>query len=129
MSGWGSMVSDEERTQTILTDHQPALTRLYDHAWRTYGIHRFGQSYKQGYLRAQRDTISWVLAQLIRGFDNLTNAEVITELRKGDTSLYWPLVMDEDGEPRKVSLLCDHCRTRQNFDREGICPACGTDID
>ncbi len=119
------MVADETRTTQILTDHHTELTAIEDHAWHQHGQHRFGVSYLQGYRRARRDTLTWVLHHLTRGFDALTNSEVITELRKGDQSLYWPLFMEDP----QAWLLCDHCRTRQLFDARGICDHCGIETE
>jgi hypothetical protein len=108
----------------ILADHQPALTDLEDAAWNDHGQHRFGVSYQQGYRRARRDVIGWVMELLTTGPDNLTGGEIVTELRKGQASVYWPLLMDEGA----AWVDCDHCRTRQLIDSTGICPGCGTDI-
>ena len=119
------MTTDRDRTVTILTDHQPDLTHLEDHAWHQYGIHRYGVSYKRGYRQAQADTIAWVMGKLTDGFDDLTGPEVIRELRKGDQSLYWPLFIDDP----TAWLLCDHCRTRQLFTVEGVCPHCGNETE
>jgi len=126
---WNAMTTDHTPTVAILTDHQPDLTRLEDHAWRTYGIHRYGQSYLRGYRQAQADTIGWVMRMLTDGFDNLTGPEVIRELRKKDQSLYWPILSDENNQPRTVTLLCDRCRTHQLFTDSGVCPHCGTEME
>ena len=125
MSGWDGMIADETRVDRIRADHQPALTRMADHAWKTYGLHRYAVSYKQAYLRAQRDTIGWIMRMLTDGFDNLTAPEVIRELRKGDQSLYWPLFIDDP----TAWLLCDRCRTHQLFTDSGVCPHCGTEME
>lgn len=125
MSGWDAMVADETRTNTILTDHQKDLTRLEDLAWHTHGQHRFGVSYLQGYRRARRDVIGWMMHTLTRGFDALLTSEVIAELRKGENSVYYPIFVEDP----QVWLLCDHCRTRQLFDARGICDHCGTETE
>lgn len=125
MSGWDAMVADETRTNAILTDHNAAFTRLEDLAWHTHGQHRFGVSYLQGYRRARRDVIGWMMHTLTRGFDALLTSEVIAELRKGENSVYYPLFIEDP----VASLLCDHCRTTQLFTETGICPNCGRDMD
>lgn len=126
---WDAMVANETAVEQIINDHRPALTRLADAAWHKYGIHRFGVSFKTGYQRGQKDAIGWMHAVLTAGFDNLTGPEMIRELRKGDQSVYWPVLMEDDGQPRKVWLLCDHCRTRQLFDSRGLCDHCGNEME
>jgi uncharacterized paraquat-inducible protein A len=100
------------------------LIALQDRLWRERGIHRYGVSFKQGLLAMAGPIIDLVMREQ-QGFDDLTNAEVIDELRKGPESLYWPL---KSADP-KAWLLCDRCRTRQLFDAEGICPLCGAEVD
>lgn len=124
MSGWDAMVADETRTHTILTDHQKDFTRLEDLAWNTHGKHRFGVSYLQGYRRARRDVIGWMMHTLTRGFDALLTSEVIAELRKGENSVYYPLFIEDP----QCWVDCDHCRTRVLADAEGICQNCGKDL-
>lgn len=122
------MIANGTAVEQIINDHRPALIRLADAAWRKYGIHRFGVSFKTGYQRGQKDTIGWMYATLTGGFDNLTGPEMIRELRKGDESIYWPVLMEDDGQLRKVWLLCEHCDSRSLFTADGICPNCGREM-
>lgn len=92
--------------------------------WEERGRHRFGVSWRQGYRTAWWDGVEWLL-NLQHDYENLTNSEVVAELRKGPASIYWPLKADDP----KAWLLCDHCRTRQLFDARGICDHCGTETE
>jgi hypothetical protein len=114
--------------QPILEDHSTDLTRIEDEAWNTYGRHRFGVSYQQGYRRARRDTLQWVMGMLTDGFDDLTPEELVAELRKGDRSLFWPLWRDD---PYRW-VECPSDRVHQRGARvlvgvDGTCSDCGYD--
>ncbi len=100
-------------------DHGRELAALEDAAWaQVHGA--FGVSWHQGYRRAQRDTITWLL-QKQRDVENLTVTELVWELRKGPDSIYWPLY---EGDPSFWGV-CDRCRTRVLIDVEAVCTNCG----
>jgi hypothetical protein len=77
-----------------------------------------GVSYKQGHRRGWWDAVEWVLAQQLE-WDNLTEAEAIHELRKGQGSIYFPLFRED---PR---IFCD-CPNhgRVAVGPEGTCDGC-----
>ena len=126
---WDALVSSETRRDTLRTEHGHAQAAAETIALRRIGDRYAHASYKQGHRTGFWDGIEYMFDRLTRGFDNLTGPEVIRELRKGDQSLYWPVLVEDDGQPRKVWLLCDHCRTRQLFDTRGLCDRCGTEME
>ena len=110
---WNAMVT--ETVEQIRHDHglaqAAAETAAYDRT-------RMGVSYKQGHRRGFWDGALYVL-QTQAMWDSLTEAEAITELRKGTGSIYYPLFHDDPRVwvdcPRdgRVTVdktgLCDHC--------------------
>ena len=79
---------------------------------------------RQGLRRGFWDGVAYVL-NLQHDMENLTAAQLVAELRKGDGSIYWPVKSDD---PRFWDV-CDRCRTRQLFDAAGICPNCGMEVE
>lgn len=126
---WESMVSAEERRSAFQREYGSAQAAAETLLLRRVGNRYATVSLTQGHRPGFWDGVQWMFDRLTRGFDALTGPELIRELRKGDLSLYWPVLVDDDGQPRKVWLLCDHCRTRQLFDTRGICDHCGTEME
>lgn len=110
---------------TIRTEHGHAQAAAETTATKRIGNQYAHASYRQGHRTGFWDGVAYVLDTLTRGFDALTGGEVVQELRKGERSIYWPILMDDP----KSWIDCDHCRTRQLIDAAGICPSCGTDIE
>jgi uncharacterized paraquat-inducible protein A len=107
----------------IREDHALTAATIEDTAYTKTG-HAFGVSWRQGFRTGFWQAVEYVLT-LQQQYDDLTNAEVIDELRKGPESLYWPL---KSADP-KAWLLCDRCRTRQLFDAQGVCPNCAEEVN
>jgi hypothetical protein len=110
---------------TLRRDHghaqAAAETTLRNRIGNRYATVSLTQGHRAGFW----DGVEWVLDTLTRGFDALTGGEIVGELRKREQSIYWPLFLDDE----RCWLDCDHCRTRQLIDAEGVCPRCGTDIE
>lgn len=118
MSGaWDAMVADA--AETLRTDH--GLTQA--HAETTsYDRSRHGVSWKQGHRVAWWQAVEWVL-QTQLGWDALTEAEAITELRKGTGSLFYPLFSTD---PR-IWVDCPR-DGRITVSKEGTCDRCLLDF-
>jgi len=52
--------------------------------------------------------------------DNLTQGELLAEIRKAEGSVYWPLL---SGDPT-IAAECPRCDRTVVIDREGLCPEC-----
>lgn len=57
---------------------------------------------------------------LQHAIDDLTQGELLAELRKGDGSIFWPLL---SADPT-IAVECPRCDRSVVINREGICPGC-----
>ena len=118
---WDQMVAEEATLNQIRADHGMEQARMETARYAQAGL-SFGVSYKQGYRVAWWDAVAWLL-RTQNGFDQLTSEEALLELRKGEGSIYWPLLRDD---PR-ISLDCPGGH-RTVVGIEGICDECGREV-
>lgn len=78
-----------------------------------------GVSFKQGHRAGWWEGVEYVLT-LQAQMDSLTVGEMLTELRKGPGSIYWPL---KEADPT-FWADCPRCEVPQLIDVQGLCPAC-----
>ncbi len=129
MSGaWEEAMTDELNMAQIQVDHARDLTAIQDRLWKKYGIHRFGESFKQGVRRDQPATIGWLLHKQMR-VNELTAEEVVAELRKGPASIYYPIWCED----MRIWVECPsgvahYAGARVLVDAEGYCDTCGYDF-
>lgn len=87
-------------------------------------LHNLGVSAKQGhrsgYWRGVRDVLTLQLA-----VDDLSQGELLAELRKESGSVFWPLFV---GDP-KIPAECPRCGRRVVIDKEGLCPECAYEFE
>lgn len=76
-----------------------------------------GTQLKQGHRTAWWQAVEWVL-NLQHSIDDLTQGQLLRELRKGAGSIYAPVMVD------KIPADCPRCNQLVNIDKEGICPQC-----
>lgn len=105
----------------IREDHGLVQARYETAAW-TPRIHGMGVSFKQGHRCAWWGAIEWVL-KTQAGWEDLTEAEAVGELRKGEGSIYYPLFKND---PR-VWVDCPN-DGRTVVGVEGICDSCGWEV-
>lgn len=106
----------------IWADHKLPIERLCN-TWWERAFTRWGTSAKQGYLAGAKAGIQYVL-NLQHQVDVMPVGELLTELRKGDGSIYWPLYSHE---PR-FSSPCPRCHVTTVIDVDGICEHCAYEI-
>lgn len=86
--------------------------------------HRLGVSAKQGhrsgYWRGVQDVLTLQLA-----IGELSQGELLAELRKESGSVFWPLWA---GDP-KIPAECPRCDRRVLIDKEGLCPECAYEFE
>ncbi|TLF33265.1 hypothetical protein [Microbacterium sp. 5K110] len=86
--------------------------------------HRLGVSAKQGhrsgYWRGVQDVLTLQLA-----IGELSQGELLAELRKESGSVFWPLLV---GDP-KIPAECPRCERRVVIDKEGLCPWCAYEFE
>jgi aryl carrier-like protein len=78
-----------------------------------------GTQLKQGHRTAWWQAVEWVL-NLQHGMDDLTQGQLLRELRKGNGSIYAPLLAADP----TINAECPRCNQTVVIDREGICPQC-----
>lgn len=105
----------------LSTDQRMTAQRSEDAAFAATG-QRFGVSYRQGYRAGWREGIEW-MQRTLAGWDQLPADDAISELRKGDRSVYWPLFKDD---PR-VWVDCPD-DGRVVVGAEGLCDRCGREF-
>jgi hypothetical protein len=86
--------------------------------WKQRGhIFGLGTQLKQGHRTAWWQAVQWVL-NLQHSIDDLTQGQLLAELRKGNGSIYAPVMAD------KIPADCPRCNRLVNIDAEGLCPGC-----
>lgn len=119
MTGFVYPTADVDR---IWEDHGLTLTqRMTD--WWTKHFTRWGSSAKQGYMAGAKAGVQYVL-NLQHQVDNLPVGELLTELRKHEGSIYWPLY---SADP-KFWAPCPRCHIATKVDVNGICEHCTYEI-
>ena len=112
-AGWAPADAPEQ----IRADYGLIQASRESRAWESHK-HNFGISYKQGHRRGWWDAVQWVLdAQ--RGWDALDTPIQVTELGKGQASIYYPLFAHDP----KVWADCPN-DGRVTVGVEGTCDAC-----
>ena len=125
---WGAAVADEAR-------RLGNPTYLINHGWLEYQRARTnGPRPLQSMGRAQMDAFiagaHW-LADTQNQWDTLTVPDVIWELRRGEASVFWPIIHTIDpGENPQINVECPSDRTHpagslQPVNRDGYCLVCG----
>lgn len=87
---------------------------LWKQRGHTFGL---GTQLKQGHRTAWWQAIEWVL-NLQHSIDDLTQGQLLAELRKGTGSIYAPVMVD------KIPADCPRCNRLVNIDASGLCPEC-----
>lgn len=106
----------------VWADHKLAIAGLLSDWW-AKNIAFWGSSAKQGYLAGARAGIQYVL-DLQHQVDAMPAGELLTELRKGDGSIYWPLF---SADP-KFWTVCPRCHVAIKVDVDGVCENCTHEI-
>lgn len=119
MTGFVYPTADLDR---IWEDHALTIQQRLN-AWWEKHITRWGSSAKQGYLAGAKAGIEYVL-NLQHQVDNLPVGELLTELRKHEGSIYWPLY---SADP-KFWAPCPRCHIATQVDVQGICEHCTYEI-
>lgn len=88
------------------------------------GRNRFGVSALQGYRAGWWAGVEWLLNQQNR-IDELTDGQMLAELRKGPGSVYWPIKSDD----ASFWADCPGCRRPRLIDAEGLCRECGHEFE
>lgn len=106
----------------IWADHKLPIEQLCNRWWER-AFTRWGSSAKQGYLAGAKAGIQYVL-NLQHQVDAMPVGELLTELRKSDGSIYWPLYSHD---PR-FHAPCPRCHVTVLIDVQGICVECTYEI-
>jgi hypothetical protein len=106
----------------VWDDHGHPIAKILS-TWWEKNIFRWGSSAKNGFLEGAKAGIQYVL-NLQHQVDNLPVGELLTELRKHEGSIYWPLY---SADP-KFWAPCPRCHTTVLVDVEGICSECTYEI-
>lgn len=101
----------------IRTDHGRTEAHHETAAWEPYR-NRMGTSWHQGFRAGWWGAVEWVLAAQA-GWDALTEAEAIEELRAGPGSIYFPLFRDDP----TIWADCPN-DGRVTITQEGTCDRC-----
>ena len=121
---WDAMLAWEQMEQ-IRADHGRAEANAETQWWENHQANlRFGVSALSGFRAGWWAAIEYVLDQQNR-IDDLTVGELLTELRKGPGSLYWPLKADDP----TFWADCPRCHTRVLLDIEGFCRECAHEFE
>lgn len=78
------------------------------------------QGHRSGYWRGVEDVLTMQLA-----VDDLSQGELLGELRKGSGSVFWPLLVHDP----KFWADCPRCERRVLIDMEGLCPECAYEFE
>lgn len=92
--------------------------------WEAVGRQSLGVSAKQGHRTGWWSAVEWVL-RTQTAMDDLTEGQMLAELRKGAGSVFWPLFAADP----KFWVDCPTCRVRVLIDAEGLCPACAHEFE
>ncbi|MCW2165371.1 hypothetical protein B0I12_002526 [Microbacterium hydrothermale] len=103
----------------ILDDHWRAMQDIEDRIVDAIGDRYGTKSARQAIRKAFKLTVPWVL-NTQQTIDDLTQGQLLAELRKEDGSIFWPLL----SESKRIPAGCPRCDWRGAIDREGICPEC-----
>ena len=120
MTGERYVTADMDR---IRADHGVTVAGMLSRWWEK-AFTRWGSSAKQGYTAGVWAGVEWVLnAQ--HAIDDLTQGQLLAELRKGPGSIFWPLL---SADP-KSWVDCPRCERAVLIDREGLCPECAYEFE
>lgn len=106
----------------IIADHATTQARLETEAW-DINKHRLGVSFKQGHRSGWRAAILYTLT-LQAAVDDLDIDEWLHELRKGNASIYAPVLA---ADPCRL-IHCPGCDAPTVIDRAGTCDRCTYDF-
>ena len=113
-----------EHLEQLQADHGLTEAAAESEAWDAWGRHRFGVSWRQGYRTAWWAAVTWLLEQQMQ-VDELTEGQMLAELRKGPASIYWPIKADD---PRFYAD-CPRCRRPVLIDARGLCDTCAYEFE
>lgn len=102
----------------IRTDHGRAEAER-ESAWWGQAHDHLGVSAKGGFRAGWWAAVEWLLAAQ-NAIDDLTEGQLLAELRKGPGSIFWPL----KAEDPKFWADCPRCRVPVLIGVEGFCPNC-----
>ena len=92
---WDAMVTEEQAMNQVRADHGQAAARTLTALHRKMSTLGGFVMLDRGFLQGWWAGIAWVLHMQNHEYDNLTATEAITELRKGEGSIYWPIKKDD----------------------------------
>ncbi len=109
----------------IKADHGLAQKDVEDALWAASGhTSSLGTQLKQGSRKTFWRAVRWVLEKQLAVGD-LTQGELLAELRKESGAVFWPLWVEDP----KVPVECPRCDRRVLIDKEGLCPDCAYEFE
>lgn len=109
----------------IRADHGLVQVAFEDALWAASGhTSSLGTQLKQGSRKTWWAAVEWVL-RLQHTFEDLTEGELLGELRKGPGSVFWPLLSED---PTMIAD-CPRCEHAVVIDKEGLCPQCAYEFE
>lgn len=117
---WHAAMLEEQAAAQVRVDHGQALARMETHRRPEGPV----VMWTRGYRTAWWDAIRWLLNKQME-FDHLTAGEALTELRKGDRSIYWPI---KHSDPH-FWADCPGCEAPALIDAGGLCDTCGYEFE
>lgn len=109
----------------IKADHGLVQKDVEDALWAAAGhTSSLGTQLKQGSRKTFWRAVRWVLERQL-AVDDLTQGELLAELRKESGSIFWPLLAADP----KFWVDCPRCERRVLIDKEGLCPECAYEFE
>lgn len=104
----------------IREDHWRPQTNSEDTLWASRKhTSSLGTQLKQGHRTGWWEAVEWVLNTQL-AIDELTQGELLAEIRKAEGSVFWPLL---SADPT-LHAECPRCGRGVVIDKEGLCPEC-----
>ncbi|MDR6098360.1 hypothetical protein [Microbacterium sp. SORGH_AS_0454] len=108
----------------ILDDHWRAMQDIEDRIVEAIGDRYGTKSARQAIRKAFKLTVPWVL-NTQQTLDDLTDGQLLAELRKEDRSIFWPLLCADPKFPTE----CPRCAKSVVVDKDGLCSECAYEFE
>lgn len=130
---WDAILTETANLTQAWADHGYPIERLNDHGARDHGAIYYSRMWDRGYREGARQAIGYILGHQLHRFHDLTVPELISELRKGAGSIYYPIIHTIDpGENPQINVECPSdlvhpAGSLQPVTRDGYCLTCSYD--
>lgn len=108
----------------IIDDHWRAMQDIEDRIVDAIGDRYGTKSARQAIRKAFKLIVPWLL-NTQQTLDDLTDAQLLAELRKEERSIFWPLLCADP----KFPTQCPRCEKTVVVDKQGICSECAHDFE